>query len=128
MRAIGAEDRTLSAAFAAGDQAHGPLYQEANRGLSYPVFETTLAYILFRTWIARTGVTWEHRYATQKHERHADLVLCGRDGSPETVIEIKWWPGNQRKGLAGLEADLIDSVARSRVWLRAVDMTTPSGQ
>jgi hypothetical protein len=96
-RALQEEDAELSRLLARN--------AEANRGLLYWLFETTLVYIIFKAWLKEgIDVEWEVAYAKAKASK-GDLVV--RDnGLPHALFEAKWWPNKSAKTLSFLESDL----------------------
>lgn len=79
-----------------------------HKGLTYKVFETTLVYLMFRAWVDHgRRAEWEVPYPKPNQSQIADLVLLpeGRSASP-TVIEAKWWLGNDAETLESLRGDV----------------------
>lgn len=96
------EDATLHAAMNDGHEATGG-YSDVARGLTYWLFETTLVYIIFRAWVRRARVAWEHAVGRSSERPDAfierrrgasekcDLVLLDKENKPVAAFEAKWW-------------------------------------
>lgn len=80
------EDRRLSAAFAAAP--NNPRLAPRNQGLGYWLFETTLVYTIFKSWLPLAETDWEAPYPVGA--KKADLLVLV-DGAPRYVFEAKWW-------------------------------------
>jgi hypothetical protein len=98
LQALEAEDRLLGLAFAQG----ASLQRKARpaEGLTYYLYETTLAYIIFRAWVPVVDVEWECRYTPGT----CDLVVRGAD-TRNIYIELKWWNNAKPETLQGLRND-----------------------
>lgn len=108
--AVRLENENLRSAF---EQAtDGAFYDGINRSLAYTVFETNLAYSVFKRWIPMARVRWEAQYPGSA--RRADLVVYNDldPGKEDWVVELKWWPNEHSKTLGILAADL----EKMRAW------------
>lgn len=96
-------------------------YDNCSKGLSYWLFETTIVYIIFKSWIPNVKVVWEgsyfdtprkemlahkHQYSVNKNQKKADLIIYGNDNEKEAIIEAKWWLCNNKKTLISLNDDI----------------------
>lgn len=105
--ALYTEDRQLFAAFGASpsrDKLTG-----LNQGLGYWLFETTLAYVVFRAWLRCGWAIWESKY--EKQNRIADLVVVDSVGG-NLVFEAKWWMSNSTSAL-------VKDMGKIREWRHA---------
>ncbi len=93
--ALHAEDLTLRASLVAGRERFPGALENVSCGLAYWVFETGLVYTIFKSWLPRMAVRWEHPYSATS-TKAADLVLFP---SPQEgwVFEAKWWNANNEK-------------------------------
>lgn len=117
--ALAAEDSALALAFAKCPD--GKAGRENAPGLTYWVYETTLAYVLFKAWLPLARVDWEPRYSSDA--RGSSRLLDLRVWDPSTrrprrsiAFELKWWNAHS----AGLEADAVklrDATAEYRYIL-----------
>ncbi|MAQ19797.1 MAG: hypothetical protein CMN30_33970 [Sandaracinus sp.] len=75
-----------------------------NRGLAYPLFESTLVYTIFRAWIPLVPVIWDYDRAGTRGP--IDLTVRHDAESKKTkwAFEAKWW-GNS----AGTRAMVTDT-------------------
>jgi len=110
-RALATENARLQSAFdlsprSSSDSRSGQL----NRSLAYWVFETTLAYEIFKAWLPLADVDWEVSYPTNPGKK-ADLVVYEHD-KPSIVVECKWWMNSQSK----TESSLHDDAAKLLSW------------
>lgn len=108
--ALEAEDRVLATLFERTPRDARAEFPDEHPGLAYGLFETTLVYLIFKSWLDRVDVVWEARYS-DKHARRADLFVR----EPPLYFEAKWWGSMQGKTIAGLRHD----VARLREVERA---------
>ena len=113
-RALALENGEIEAAFdlsPRSDEHSGKL----NRSLAYWLFETTLAYIIFKSWLPLADVDWEVSYPDHNTEK-ADLVVHGPSDANGTefpvVIECKWWMNTGTKTTTALEGD----IRKLRTW------------
>ncbi len=62
-----------------------------NRGLAYPLFESTLVYTIFRAWIPLVPVIWDYDRAGARGP--IDLTVRHDPESNKTkwAFEAKWW-------------------------------------
>jgi len=97
--ALLAEDRRLAEAF---EHAAHP-NAGRNHGLAYWVFETTLVYEVFKSWLPLAHVESEYVYPNNAAEK-ADLVVFTNGRA--LVVEAKWWMSMNAKTLAALDADV----------------------
>jgi hypothetical protein len=100
VRALWEEDRRLAEAFAASPVPN----LQANRGLAYYLFETTLVYAIFKDWLRYCDAACEVGYPDAPTSK-ADL-LVREGGAPTLVCEAKWWWSNAPYGTRGLEGDI----------------------
>lgn len=87
-----------------------------NAGVLYWLYETTLAYLIFKAWLQNAAAHWEHKYpqymqGPRGSKLKADLVL-NRKEQPVWAFEAKWFPNTQSKMMKYLEHD----VARLLRW------------
>ncbi len=104
-RALALENARLQGAFdlsprPTSDDRSGQL----NRSLAYWVFETTLAYEIFKGWLPLADVDWEVSYPSNAGQK-ADLVVYERS-QPVIVIECKWWMRSDALTVNSLAADV----------------------
>lgn len=76
-------------------------YNNVGNGLTYWLYETTLVYIIFRSWLPLHNVAWEHNLGNianrqspfgQKRKETTqlcDLMLLDKDGNESVAIEAK---------------------------------------
>lgn len=100
--ALEVEDTLLREAIRTGQPTKGG-YANVAHGLSYWLFETTLVYFVFRAWVMRSRVAWEHAVgpkATRANEyvegrrgasEKCDLMLLDEHDKPRAAFEAKWW-------------------------------------
>jgi hypothetical protein len=96
-RALQEEDAELSRLLARN--------AEANRGLLYWLFETTLVYIIFKAWL-KEGIDVEWEVAYVKANASKGDLLVRHNGRRHALFEAKWWPDNSTKTSRFLESDL----------------------
>lgn len=118
------EDTRLETAFrrvSRGAEARGAggavdaAYGTVGHGLSYWLYETTLVYLVFRSWIEAgyavawdwTGVDLEARARSSvgdvrpERKKRYDLVQFGANRQIKRVFEAKWWNTNDMGRLEG---------------------------
>jgi hypothetical protein len=100
--ALEAEDRALREAMGAGEAKTGG-YGDVAHGLRYWLYEATLVYVIFRAWVSIEIVAWEYAVGDKANRPSAftdgrrgasekcDLMLLGKDNTPEAAFEAKWW-------------------------------------
>jgi hypothetical protein len=98
--------------------AQSAAYSDVAHGLTYWLFETTLVYIIFRSWAPLANVAWEHAVGEKRVRPSAftdgrrgasekcDLVLRGEGNVPRAAFEAKWWNSNAPAAGAMLQADV----------------------
>jgi hypothetical protein len=84
---------------------------ERNQGLGYWLFETTLVYIIFKSWLPLAEIEWEVRYPPECSPTHksADLVIFANNIA-RYVFEAKWWMTNS------MNVEILKDIARTRSW------------
>jgi hypothetical protein len=116
--ALEAEDRRIARSVETSrNDATAPSRQHASRevgrGLSYPLYETTLVYFVWRGWMAAgkpAALDWTAAQLAGKDRRLAkgargklyDLVVFGSGRQPGFVFEAKRWaysPGAMKEAL-----------------------------
>jgi hypothetical protein len=111
LAALKKEDESLRDTFP--QQGH----EEVAHGLTYWLFETTLVYFIFKAWIPKTNVVWEHALEKDVRRRpdpnvegrmgaheKCDLVVMEGD-QPIAAFEAKWWNVDGAKIRRSLLAD-----------------------
>lgn len=116
-RALAAEDLLLRDGIKAARQSANARYafDRVGAGLSYWLYETTLVYIIWRSWMLQgEAAAWDW---TAKDLSSAqgpirgtgrerfDLVLLGDQG-PSFIFEAKWWNDHGSKTRKAIEADI----------------------
>ena len=109
LKALREEDEALRACFKTSDTT-------VAHGLTYWLFETTLVYFIFKAWLPKVNVLWEH--TLEKDVTRRPSTAAGRLGAhekcdlaikeDETVVaafEAKWWNNNSRKTRDSLVED-----------------------
>jgi hypothetical protein len=85
-KALQCEEHLLNKAFSAGN---ADFYGGVNQGLAYHLYETTLVYLVFKSWLPLTEVVWDAHKA-RGYGGAMDLVVF--DGHhPRYAFEAKWW-------------------------------------
>lgn len=78
------EDEALNKAF----DSNKKCYAEVSQGLNYYLFETTLVYLIFKSWIPRAHVVWD----SHKGKAGGAIDLTVFEGSNvRYAFEAKWW-------------------------------------
>lgn len=106
LHALKTEDDDLSSRFALGTargfaSTYHPHY---NQGVG-SLFETALAYTIFKAWLPVAPAGWEAAYPSNSAQK-ADLVVRDASGNAQWVFEMKWWQNNHAKTLSVLRDDL----------------------
>jgi hypothetical protein len=105
MDALRQEDLVLKHVFESCLDTDKQFYSKRNQGLSYYLFETTLAYVIFKVWLSLGRVEWESSYPHSSEK--ADLVVF--DQIPQNrarwVFEAAWWWNYSRKQIDKLLYD-----------------------
>ncbi len=97
--ALEAEDQSLQASFAQSPASGA-------HGLTYWVFENTLVYFIFKSWLPKTDVVWEHaskQVGPGAHQK-CDLVILDSHVAVG-AFEAKWWNTNDPKTWRALVDD-----------------------
>jgi hypothetical protein len=94
-------------------------YSKVSHGLAYWLYETTLVYLIFKSWIPFGEVKWDCSNQYKGNPRDdkvrdyengnplkCDLVLKKTGSEFEYYFEAKWWLNMQNKILASLNIDL----------------------
>jgi hypothetical protein len=94
-------------------------YADVSHGLAYWLFETTIVYVIFKSWILIADVVWEAGYPANVDMRprppeknpgnHAtcDLRIVGsEENRPDLWFEAKWWWNMTRERLNELNNDV----------------------
>lgn len=108
LRALAAEDLALRQALTSSPSAFRRWMREGAYplGLGYTVFETTLAYTIFKAWLPVTGVAWELAYPDGS-KKQADLVVMDDDPpTPSAMVELKWWSSESEDAHGYLLSDI----------------------
>lgn len=112
--ALAIEDRHLNVALTS---TKGDAYRASGvaAGLTYWLYETTLVYLVFKSWAPRWHVKWDFVRASEQHRGPGgpiDLVVTSNVGAGEIAFEAKWW--TTRTGKA-----LWDDAEKLGKWVRA---------
>jgi hypothetical protein len=110
-----AEDAALNQCFTKHTKYTKNAYRDVAHGLTYWLFETTLVYVIFKAWIPKVHVIWEHPLRQPKPRRTSrsgrggafrkcDLIVK-EGGKTVMAFEAKWWNDNTARTFASLEAD-----------------------
>jgi len=107
--ALRKEDELLAGTFQRAPNTIRELYQQhpaTNEGLGYWLFETTLVYTIFKSWIPVAKTMWEGRYQDVPNLT-ADLVVHPDPNRPNTTwgFEAKWWTSMGKKSTNALLSD-----------------------
>lgn len=113
LAALRTEDESLQKCFKKSDTT-------VAHGLTYWLFETTLVYLIFKAWLPKANVYWEHALEREvarrpnptivgrsgAHEK-CDLAIRGNgaDGRIVAAFEAKWWNNSSTKTKASLIED-----------------------
>ncbi|MEP7124129.1 MAG: hypothetical protein ABJE95_24595 [Byssovorax sp.] len=84
--ALQSEEHVLNKAFERGSAA---FYGGVNQGLAYHLYETTLVYLIFKSWLPLTEVVWDAHKA-RGYGGAMDLVVFN-EHKPRYAFEAKWW-------------------------------------
>lgn len=90
-------------------------FDRVGAGLSYWLYETTLVYIIWRSWMLQgEAAAWDwtakdlSSAQSPMHDaarEQLDLVLLGERG-PRFIFEVKWWNDPSTKTRSAIEADI----------------------
>ena len=105
LQALEREDHELRTVFEWRREDDKNWYEEANRGLGYWVFETTLVYTIFKAWIPVCRARWEWPYAPGFADLAVNRPAADGDEARHWVFEAKWWMTNSKENLDAIRAD-----------------------
>lgn len=112
LHALKAEDDDISSRFSLGAARRfaSKEHTHYNQGVG-TLYETTIAYTIFKTWLPVAPAGWEAAYPSNSAWK-ADLVMRDTDGNAQWVFEVKWWLNNRAKTLSVLQ----DDIDKLRTW------------